>query len=226
MAVRDPEDYAVEFTLRALRGITFKSLTLILNQLSGQNRVGGVVTDKTMAKSNQSRDFIDFDRRLLDSRINEHIFKQELKRFGVQASILEMANGDTKLQFFAKDKEALIHALENVTDRIYQREPSLINKLFPDYEKERGDGTKNDKVVESEQKVSKTMDNQRKEITVEQTKQSFIQQVTTKAEEKNSPVRQEIQKAKEILQKEKAEKSQKEHKKEITGPTRESREGR
>ena len=123
--IREPEDYAVEYTLRALRGVTFKSLQLILNQLTGQNRIGGMVSDKQMAKTNQARDFIDFDKRLLDTKMNERIFKQELKRFGVQASITEMANGDTKLQFFAKDREALIHAVENITDRIYKQDPAL-----------------------------------------------------------------------------------------------------
>ncbi|MEO5298495.1 hypothetical protein V4S35_14260 [Enterococcus cecorum] len=136
--IREPEDYAVEYTLRALRGVTFKSLQLILNQLTGQNRIGGMVSDKQMAKTTQARDFIDFDKRLLDTKMNERIFKQELKRFGVQASITEMANGDTKLQFFAKDREALIHAVENITDRIYQQDPALINYLYPDYEKNKG----------------------------------------------------------------------------------------
>ena len=78
LMIREPEDYAVEYTLRALRGVTFKSLQLILNRLTGQNRIGGMVSGKQMAKTTQARDFIDFDKRLLDTKMTERIFKQEL----------------------------------------------------------------------------------------------------------------------------------------------------
>lgn len=234
--IREPEDYAVEYTLRALRGVTFKSLQLIFNQLTGQNRIGGMVSDKQMAKTTQARDFIDFDKRLLDTKMNERIFKQELKRFGVQASITEMANGDTKLQFFAKDREALIHAVENITDRIYQQDPTLINYLYPDYEKNKGiqhdsaqdqskDNMKNEKQNVQTKEQSQVIV-QETVISNSKTQQSFTNKVVQSAEKKQNPVRQEIEKAKEMLQKEKAEKAQSEHKKDRTGPERTEKGGR
>lgn len=234
--IREPEDYAVEYTLRALRGVTFKSLQLILNQLTGQNRIGGMVSDKQMAKTTQARDFIDFDKRLLDTKMNERIFKQELKRFGVQASITEMANGDTKLQFFAKDREALIHAVENIIDRIYQQDPALINYLYPDYEKNKGiqqesvqEQSKESQTNDTKEVQTKTQSQtvvQEKVITKSAEQQSFTNKVVQSAEKKQNPVREEIEKAKEILQKEKAEKVQSEHKKEHTGPERTEKGGR
>ncbi len=236
LMIREPEDYAVEYTLRALRGVTFKSLQLILNQLTGQNRIGGMVSDKQMAKTTQARDFIDFDKRLLDTKMNERIFKQELKRFGVQASITEMANGDTKLQFFSKDREALIHAVENITDRIYQQDPALINYLYPDYEKNKGiqqeavqEQSKEAQTNDTKEVQTKTQSQtvvQEKVITKSAEQQSFTNKVVQSAEKKQNPVRQEIEKAKEILQKEKAEKAQSEHKKEHTGPERTEKGGR
>lgn len=207
--IREPEDYAVEYTLRALRGITFKSLQLVLRQLSGQNRTGGMVTEKQMAKATQARDFIDFDKRLLDSRLNEHIFKQELKRFGVQANIMEMANGNTKLQFFSKDKEALIHALENITDRIYSRQPDLINKLYPDYEKNNQLNKEVEPMIEST--------TQKNEQSVTKENQSFVKKVTQESEKNKNPIKMEIEKAKIQLAKEQAENKNKERK----GPNRE-----